>query len=68
MVTGEQFDALLKCTEDKMPNEMWEEVKCEVAEVAKNIVGIKTVSKAGAQRRIPACGEFQRAPDENVTF
>lgn len=51
-----------------MPNEMWEEVKCELAEVAKNIIGVKTVSKAGAQRRIPACGEFQRAADENVTF
>lgn len=25
-----------------MPNELWEEVKCELAEVAKNIIGIKT--------------------------
>lgn len=42
VVIGEQFDALLKCAEDKMPNEVWEEVKCELAEVAKNIIGIKT--------------------------
>lgn len=47
VVIGEQFDALLKCTEDKMPNEVWEEVKCELAEVAKNIIGIKT-----QQRRV----------------
>lgn len=25
-----------------MPNEVWEEVKCELAEVAKNIIGMKT--------------------------
>lgn len=30
-----------------MPNEVWEEVKCELAEVAKNIIGIKT-----QQRRV----------------
>lgn len=30
-----------------MPNEVWEEVKCELTEVAKNIIGIKT-----QQRRV----------------
>lgn len=41
VVTGGKFDTLLKCTEDKMPNEVWEEVKFELTEVAKNIIGIK---------------------------
>lgn len=44
-------------------------MKCELAEVAKNIIQIKNtpeVSKAGLQRSIPACGEFQRSPEENA--